>query len=131
MNIFFRVSRTPLAMPQCNTYHAYMHIILHIFLHVLHIGSMIYCAYSAYLLIFCLNTLHIMHIMHVGFILVIFYIFRILVFCVQTHLSVFRCLFPLLLAPPIQGPSCSLTTPTSITTVLAFVTRSSRNLKVS
>ncbi len=39
---------------QGNTYHAYfwhiMHIFLHIYGHISHIGSMIYCAYSAYLL---------------------------------------------------------------------------------
>ncbi len=68
-----------------------MHIILHIYWHILPIGSMIYCAYSVYLLTYCFNIFHIMHIMHIIFILVIFYIAY---FVYITHFSVFGCLFP-------------------------------------
>ncbi len=79
--------------------------IMHIYWHILHIGSMVYCAYSAYLLTYCFNNLHIMHIMHIVFILVIFYIFSL--FCVQDSFQLF---IPIIAWPPIQGPSCSLTT---------------------
>ena len=33
--------------------------------HILHIGSITYCAYSAYWLTYCLVVLHIVHIMHI------------------------------------------------------------------
>ncbi len=89
--------RTPLAMPQCNTYHAYfwhfMHIILHIYWYILHIGSMTYCAYPAYLLTYFVKFAYFAynayrfyagHILHNNA-YCIFYV---------------RCLFPLLLDPP-------------------------------
>ncbi len=85
-----------------------MHVILQIYWHILHIGSMIYCAYSAYLLTYCFNNLHIMHIMHIVFILVIFYIFCI--FCVQDSFQCLWLFIPIIAWPPIQEPSCSLTT---------------------
>ncbi len=49
-------------------------------------------------------------------------------FVYKTHFSVFRCLFPLLLGPPFKGPAVHLPPPTSVTTVLVFVTRSSRKV---
>ena len=81
-----------------------MHIILHIYWHILHIGSMIYCAYSAYLLTYFeysaysayhFYTNHILHILHI-----------LCTWLISVSLVVYShyCM------APIQGPSCSLTT---------------------
>jgi len=103
-----------------------MHNVLHIYWHILHIGMITYCAYSAYLLTYCFNNRHIMHIVHIVFILVIFYIFCI--FCVQDSFQCLSLFIPLLLGPPSKGPAVHVPPPTSIATVLTFVTRSSRKV---
>jgi hypothetical protein len=116
---------TLLAMPQCNTYHAYF--LTYYAYYVTYLLT-----YFAYLLTYCLNNLHIrynlhiMHIMHIVFILVIFYIFCI--FCVQDSFQCLSLFIPIIAWPPYKGPAVHILPPTSITTVLAFVTRSSRNV---
>ncbi len=67
---------------------------------------MTYCAYSAYLLTYCFHNFHFMHIMRfdTGHI----YIFCI--FCVQDSFQCLSLFIPIIAWPPIQGPSCSLTT---------------------
>ncbi len=107
--LFACCMRTPLAMPQGNTYYAYLWHIMHtIYCHILHIGSMISCAFSAYLWTYCFNTFRIMHIMHIVFILVIFYIYCI--FYVQDSFQCHSLFISNIVWPPIQGPSCSLIT---------------------
>ncbi len=108
--------RTPLAMPQGNTYHAffltyyayYFTNLLTYYAYWIDDILMTYCAYSAYLLTYCYNFFHFMYSMHIGFILVIFYIFYM--FCVQDSFQCLSLLILIIAWSPIQGPSCLLTT---------------------
>ena len=102
-----------------------MHNVLHIYWHILHIGMITYCAYSAYLLTYSLvicilcilciqfyfgHILHILHILSTSLIAVSFVVYSVL------------------LGPPSKGPAVHVPPPTSIATVLTFVTRSSRKV---
>ena len=113
-----------------NTYHAYFftyyaYYYIYLLTYFAYWIDNILCIFCIFVNIF-ISNLHIMHIMQI--VLFWSYFTYFAYFEYKSHSSVFRCLFPLLLGPPSKGPAVHVPPPTSIATVLTFVTRSSRKV---
>ncbi len=113
-----------------NTYHAYFltyyaYYFLYLLTYFAYWSDNILCIFCIFVNIFH-NNLNIMHVLHI--VLFWSYFTYFAYFEYKSHSSVFRCLFPLLLGPPSKGPAVHVPPPTSIATVLIFVTRCSRKV---